>query len=69
MLFRGIGRLGAAMRGVSQYKAEYKNLVRLGLPVVITQLGIIVVSFADTMMVARCGTAVPCNGTLERYQI
>ncbi len=57
MLFRGIGRLGAAMRGVSQYKAEYKNLVRLGLPVVITQLGIIVVSFADTMMVARCGTA------------
>lgn len=57
MLFRGIGRLGAAMRGASQYKAEYKNLARLGLPVVITQLGIIVVSFADTMMVARCGTA------------
>lgn len=38
------------------YKAEYKNLMRLGLPVLVTQLGIIVVSFADTMMVGAYGT-------------
>ncbi len=33
------------------YKEEYKSLIRLGLPVLVTQVGIIVVSFADTMMV------------------
>lgn len=38
------------------YKTEYKNLWRLGLPVLITQVGIIVVSFADTMMVGTYGT-------------
>ena len=38
------------------YKAEYKTLLRLGLPVLVTQLGIIVVSFADTMMVGMYGT-------------
>ena len=38
------------------YKTEYKNLWRLGLPVLITQVGIIVVSFADTMMVGAYGT-------------
>lgn len=57
MVIRGVNRLGAALRGATQYKAEYKNLVRLGLPVMVTQLGVIVVSFADTMMVARCGTS------------
>lgn len=35
---------------------EYKALARLGLPVLITQLGIITVSFADTMMVGAYGT-------------
>lgn len=38
------------------YKVEYKNLWRLGMPVLITQVGIIVVSFADTMMVGTYGT-------------
>ena len=38
------------------YKECYKALFRLGIPVLITQIGIIVVSFADTMMVGRYGT-------------
>lgn len=37
--------------------SDYTALFRLGLPVLVTQLGIIVVSFADTMMVGRYGTA------------
>ena len=37
------------------YKEEYKSLIRLGLPVLVTQVGIIVVSFADTMMVGAYG--------------
>lgn len=40
----------------SRYKDGYRNLVKLGLPVLVTQLGIIVVNFADTMMVGRYGT-------------
>ena len=36
--------------------AHYKVLTRLGLPIVIGQLGIIFVSFADTFMVGRYGT-------------
>ena len=35
----------------------YKDLLKLGLPIIIGQLGIIILSFADTMMVGRCGTA------------
>lgn len=57
MIFRGINRMGAAMLGRTRYGAEYKNLIRLGLPVMVTQLGVVAVSFADTMMVARCGTS------------
>ena len=38
------------------YISHYKDLARLGLPIVIGQLGIIFVSFADTFMVARHGT-------------
>lgn len=41
---------------IAKYKWEYGNLLRLGAPVVVTQLGIIVVAFADTIMVGRCGT-------------
>jgi MATE family multidrug resistance protein len=37
-------------------KGEYKNLLRLGAPVLVTQAGVIVVSFADTMMVGAYGT-------------
>lgn len=40
---------------IAQYKSEYSRLIRLGLPVLITQLGIIVVSFADNMMVGAYG--------------
>lgn len=44
------------MRLPRQYRPEYSTLIRLGIPVMVTQLGIIVVSFADTVMVGRCGT-------------
>lgn len=37
------------------YKVEYLTLFRLGLPVLVTQLGIIIVGFADTMMVGAYG--------------
>lgn len=37
------------------YGREYNSLFRLGLPVLVTQLGIITVSFADTMMVGAYG--------------
>ena len=37
-------------------KSEYLALARLGFPVLITQVGIIAVSFADTMMVGAYGT-------------
>lgn len=53
---RGIGLMSGLMRVSGIYKSEYKRLVRLGVPVMVTQLGIIVVSFADTVMVGRCGT-------------
>lgn len=36
--------------------AEYKSLLKLGFPVLLTQIGIIVVSFADTIMVGAYGT-------------
>ena len=38
-------------------REHYRELVRLGLPIVVGQLGMIILSFADTMMVGRCGTA------------
>lgn len=37
-------------------RGEYLRLLRLGLPVFFTQLGIIIVNFADTMMVGAYGT-------------
>ncbi|MDE6577088.1 MAG: MATE family efflux transporter [Muribaculaceae bacterium] len=37
------------------YIQSYKSLIRLGVPVLITQLGVIVVNFADTMMVGAYG--------------
>lgn len=42
--------------GARKFGPHYRDLVRLGLPIVIGQLGIIVLSFADTMMVGRYGT-------------
>ena len=37
------------------YLASYKSLLKIGFPVLITQIGIIIVSFADTMMVGAYG--------------
>lgn len=37
------------------YLETYKGLLKLGLPVLVTQVGIIIVSFADTMMVGAYG--------------
>ncbi len=39
------------------YWREVKALLRLGTPILMTQVGIVVVSFADTMMVGHYGTA------------
>lgn len=39
----------------NKVNSEYMPLIRLGVPVLFTQLGIIVVSFADTMMVGLYG--------------
>lgn len=36
--------------------SHYRNLIKLGLPIMVGQLGIIVLSIADTMMVGRYGT-------------
>ena len=38
-----------------EYKREYMELMKLGFPVLLTQLGVIVMSFADTMMVGAYG--------------
>lgn len=40
---------------MKRYIPHYRELIRLGLPVLVTQLGVIVVSFADTMMVGAYG--------------
>ena len=42
---------------MTSYKEHYKVLLKLGLPIMVGQLGVIVLSFADTMMVGRYGTA------------
>ena len=41
---------------MSPYREHYKELIKLGLPIVIGQLGVILVSFADTFMVGWHGT-------------
>lgn len=48
---------GNGVRGLSRrrYGAEYPELVKLGFPVLVTQLGVILMSFADTMMVGAYG--------------
>lgn len=56
MRMRGKKMSGGVRALVESYGGEYRTLVRLGLPVVLTQLGVIVVSFADTMMVAAYDT-------------
>ncbi len=44
------------MSGCSGYGSTYKAVLRLGLPLVAGQLGLIVTAFADTMMVGRYST-------------
>lgn len=39
-----------------EINSHYKELFRLGLPIIVGQLGMIVLGFADTIMVGRCGT-------------
>ena len=39
----------------TKYREEYVTLTKLGFPVMLTQLGVIVMSFADTMMVGAYG--------------
>lgn len=39
-----------------RYREEYVSLARLGFPVLLTQLGVILMSFADTLMVGSYGT-------------
>ena len=41
---------------INHYVQHYKTLIALGLPIVIGQLGIIILSFADTMMVGNHST-------------
>ena len=38
------------------YKEHYKALIRLGIPIVIGQIGIVVVGLADNMMVVQYAT-------------
>lgn len=38
------------------YREHYKELIKLGMPIIIGQLGVILVSFADTFMVGWHGT-------------
>ncbi len=40
----------------NRYGNHYRNLVRLGLPIMVGQLGMIVLGFADTIMVGHHGT-------------
>ena len=40
----------------STYKEHYKALIFLGLPIVIGQIGVIVLGFADTLMIGHHST-------------
>lgn len=42
---------------LSVYKEHYKETIRLGVPIMLGQLGIIVVGFADNIMVGHHSTA------------
>lgn len=41
----------------SEYKSHYRNLVYLGVPIIVGQLGNIVLNFADTLMIGHHSTA------------
>ena len=42
---------------LSAYKEHYKETIRLGVPIMLGQLGIIIVGFADNIMVGHHSTA------------
>ena len=42
---------------LSVYKRHYKEIIKLGIPIMLGQLGIIIVGFADNMMVGHHSTA------------
>lgn len=44
------------MRYFSRLKEDYKALIRLGVPIVVGQLGIVIVGLADNIMVGQYGT-------------
>lgn len=48
----------------ANYKSDYKSIIRLGLPILIGQLGMIVVGFADNIMVGRYSTAALASASL-----
>ena len=41
---------------IAQYRTHYKELIRIGIPIVIGQIGIVVVGLADNIMVGRYDT-------------
>lgn len=41
------------MNLIAGYKQHYKALIFLGLPIVIGQLGVIILGFADTLMIGH----------------
>lgn len=43
-------------RFITQYEGHYRSLLSLGMPIMIGQLGVIILGFADTMMVGRHST-------------
>ncbi|MCD8080846.1 MAG: MATE family efflux transporter [Bacteroides sp.] len=44
------------MKTFTHYKGHYHALLKLGIPIVIGQIGMIVLSFADTLMIGRYST-------------
>ena len=42
---------------IDQYKQHYKALILLGFPIIIGQVGVIVLGFADTLMIGHHSTA------------
>lgn len=43
------------MHNLLRYRSDYRDLFRLGLPIMVGQLGIVIVGFMDNLMVGRYG--------------
>ena len=50
------------------YKQHYKALLLLGLPIVVGQLGVIVLGFADTLMIGHHSTEELGAASLHYFQ-